>query len=453
VALASSLFYRRPALAGQVDLRLSEQVAPGPRRVQSTYSHDPLLAPTLSRRLLEIPCETVTPFGLALGLAVLAAPAFAEPFELKDRRPRRPRRRHGHRTGAALRLLGGGLTSRWPDRNVTFRNLGWSGDNVWGDARAGFGTRADGFRLLKDHVLSLNPTVIVVAYGGNEAFDGEAALPKFVDGLNILLDTLSPARRALCYWRRCARKTSAGRCPTDAEKQEPAPLHRRPARRGQEAWLTFADMNDFLGDGPKAPPLTDDGLHLTGAGYWRAAFALEHSLDLPDRNWSIEIGAASKKAKTQGAKVENINTTPQATLSFQVVDAALPLAPPTEDAAARPTPAARVLKATELADGKFTLFIDGRPVVTRSNEEWGKGVTLSNTPEFGQANQLRQAIVAKNRLYFYRWRPANETYLFGFPQGRAGQKRRRNPGILTRWSSRKKKRSPNSAFPRPTPTS
>src|SRR5438094_10477875 len=112
----------------------------------------------------------------------------AEPFELKD--------------GDRVVLIGNtliereqrygyweqALTSRWPDRNITFRNLGWSGDNVWGDARAGFGTRADGFKLLKDHVLSLNPTVIVIAYGGNESFDGEAGLSKFVDGLKVVLD-------------------------------------------------------------------------------------------------------------------------------------------------------------------------------------------------------------------------------------------------------------------------
>jgi hypothetical protein len=26
------------------------------------------------------------------------------------------------------------LAARWPSRNVTFRNLGWDGDTVWGDA-------------------------------------------------------------------------------------------------------------------------------------------------------------------------------------------------------------------------------------------------------------------------------------------------------------------------------
>ena len=125
---------------------------------------------------------------------LLAAPAVAGPFELKDgdrvvflgATMIEQEQRYGYWEAA--------LTSRWPDRNVTFRNLGWSGDDVWGDARASFGTRADGFKALKDHVLALNPTVIFIGYGGNEAFDGAAGLPKFVDGLNVLLDTLAPAK-------------------------------------------------------------------------------------------------------------------------------------------------------------------------------------------------------------------------------------------------------------------
>ena len=38
------------------------------------------------------------------------------------------------------------------------------------------------------------PTVVVVAYGMNESFEGEPGLPRFVAGLNTLLDTLAPTR-------------------------------------------------------------------------------------------------------------------------------------------------------------------------------------------------------------------------------------------------------------------
>src|SRR5438067_861874 len=54
------------------------------------------------------------------------------------------------------------ITAGNPDKNITFRNLGWSGDTVWGEARAGFGTPADGYKQLIDHVKADKPTVMIV---------------------------------------------------------------------------------------------------------------------------------------------------------------------------------------------------------------------------------------------------------------------------------------------------
>jgi lysophospholipase L1-like esterase len=38
-----------------------------------------------------------------------------------------------------------------------------------------------------------------------------------------------------------------------------------------------------------------------------------------------------------------------------------------------------------------------------------------------QSERLRQAVVAKNELFFHRWRPQNETYLFGFRKHEQGR--------------------------------
>src|SRR5262249_55056232 len=73
------------------------------------------------------------------------------------------------------------LTQRYP--GVTFRNLGWSGDTVFGIAQASFGSVADGFKHLKEHVAAVKPTVLLIGYGTNESFEGEAGLPRFQDGL------------------------------------------------------------------------------------------------------------------------------------------------------------------------------------------------------------------------------------------------------------------------------
>ena len=71
------------------------------------------------------------------------------------------------------------LTVAHPKLHLRFRNLGWSGDTVFGDARAGFDTAVEGYNRLKEQIRAVQPTVVIIAYGGNEAFDGEAGLAKF----------------------------------------------------------------------------------------------------------------------------------------------------------------------------------------------------------------------------------------------------------------------------------
>jgi hypothetical protein len=43
------------------------------------------------------------------------------------------------------------------------------------------------------------------------------------------------------------------------------------------------------------------------------------------------------------------------------------------------------------------------------------------TPELTRFEAVRQAVVAKNELFFHRWRPQNETYLFGFRKHEQGK--------------------------------
>src|SRR5260370_10982113 len=120
---------------------------------------------------------------ICFGLVALAPASAADRFELLD--------------GDRVILLGNTLiereqrygywetllTIRYPGRRIQFLNLGWSGDTVFGDARAGFGSTADGFRHLTGHVLTIQPSVILLSYGLNESVAGRAGLPHFLQGL------------------------------------------------------------------------------------------------------------------------------------------------------------------------------------------------------------------------------------------------------------------------------
>jgi hypothetical protein len=80
-----------------------------------------------------------------------------------------------------------------------------------------------------------------------------------------------------------------------------------------------------------------------------------------------------------------------------------------------------------LAKGKWTLQIDGQDIVSGTAEQWSRGLAFERGPDLQQVEKLHQTIVAKNELYFHRWRPQNETYLFGFRKHEQGKNAREIP--------------------------
>jgi hypothetical protein len=73
-----------------------------------------------------------------------------------------------------------------------------------------------------------------------------------------------------------------------------------------------------------------------------------------------------------------------------------------------------------LADGKYQLLSDGVPLHTATSGEWAKGQTVANPAGALTTEKIRQLAIAKNELYFHRYRPQNETYLFLFRKHEQG---------------------------------
>jgi lysophospholipase L1-like esterase len=324
------------------------------------------------------------------------------------------------------------LTSRYPDRNIIFRNLGWSGDTPFGDARAGFGSAADGFRQMKQQVHSLLPTVILIGYGGVSSFEGEAGLPRFVEGYRTLLEMLAETQAQLVILSPIRHENLGPPLPNPTEHNRRLALYRDALKQlAADRELPFVDLFELLGeksDSVRAHPLTSNGIHLTATGYWHAARAMEKGLGIADpRDWKLEIPASADGIgmKASGARVENLAKT-DGGLKFNVVDALLPAPAPKEKAQSEAIEK-RLLQVRGLPAGNYVLTIDGEEAARGSNADWDKGVTPSQGPEFTQAEELRQTIIDKNQLYFYRWRPQNETYLFGFRKHEQGNNAREVP--------------------------
>ncbi|HEV3203495.1 MAG TPA: SGNH/GDSL hydrolase family protein, partial [Gemmataceae bacterium] len=320
------------------------------------------------------------------------------------------------------------LTARHPDKNIIFRNLGWSGDTVFGHARAGFGSVADGFRHLKDHVLSLKPTVIILGYGLNESFEGEAGLPRFLEGLKVLLDTLAPTKAQMAILSPLRLEDLGRPLPEPVQQNKNIRLYRDALRKvAGERGFSFVDLYTLLGESEKKnppAPLTDNGIHMTEFGYWKSAAALEQGLGLASPKWRIEMNTG--KITGQGVQTAATNSS---FLSFQATDGRLPNSrPPKEGPKSAPSsPGERVLIIRDLPQPFFSLAIDGQTVAEADSADWAKGVVINRGPEFDQVEKLRAAIIEKNRHYFYRWRPQNETYLFGFRKHEQGQNAREIP--------------------------
>jgi hypothetical protein len=76
------------------------------------------------------------------------------------------------------------------DTKVSVRNLAWSGDTVFGHARSYFGPPEEGIQRLTTHLDLLKPTVVMLCYGSEMAFEGLSGLPNFLTGYRNLLDLM-----------------------------------------------------------------------------------------------------------------------------------------------------------------------------------------------------------------------------------------------------------------------
>lgn len=167
------------------------------------------------------------------------------------------------------------LTAAQPQKNLTFRNVGWSGDTVEGAARGVFGGPNEGFqRLLKD-LKDAKPTVIMVCYGANEAFAGPEGLPSFEAGYNRLLNEViqaTGARVALVTPHR--HEFVDKRFPDPAIYNNKLPAYIAVIKKvANERSCALVDLSELVpaGEVAESERLTDNGVHFSEYGYWRVA--------------------------------------------------------------------------------------------------------------------------------------------------------------------------------------
>lgn len=194
------------------------------------------------------------------------------------------------------------LTLAAGDSQVTFRNLAWSGDTVFGDARSYFGPPKEGFDRLRADLTRIKPTVVIVCYGAVAAFEGKEGLGKFTSGyerlLGMIKETAGP--REVVLVSPPPVETLAAPMPDMGAQNKRLEIYRDAIRAlSEKVDVKFADLYEVM-DG-SSEGLTDNGLHFTEKGYAAVAPKLLQAMGL-----KVPEGDAEKMAALR-AKIAEKN--------------------------------------------------------------------------------------------------------------------------------------------------
>jgi lysophospholipase L1-like esterase len=278
-------------------------------------------------------------------------------------------------TGDRVAFVGGGLIERarlngYLETAITagagpkvtglkFRNLGWSGDTVFNDARAYFGKPKEGRDRLKKIIAEWKPSVVLLNYGAEVALSAGQAWT----------DEPTASKRSSGDWDESVAVFLEG-------YQQLVDAIRKEAGEGlREIVVVVPPPLENLGG-----PLPDHGETNRRMGKVRDAlegFAKENQVRFVDLFGTM--GGDQFAGKIPGEALTHDG------LHF------------------------RQTGYRELA-GQLAL---------------GLGYELAASGPL--AEKLRESIIEKNRLFFHRWRPSNETYLYLFRKHEQGNNAKEIP--------------------------
>jgi putative heme-binding domain-containing protein len=198
------------------------------------------------------------------------------------------------------------MTTAFPDRAVTFRNLGWSADTPAGTSRnglspgqAGLEAPEEGWRQLENQLETYKPTVLVTGYGMAASLPGGQTPEQFRKDFERLLDRaakLEGGVRVLVLGAppRFLRPGETEES-VKAQRESLAAINQVLREVAQQRGHVFVPM-DFLA-GLVHPELhSDNGIHLTSLGYRVVAGAIERQL-----GWTTAAPGESKWEKGEAA--------------------------------------------------------------------------------------------------------------------------------------------------------
>jgi lysophospholipase L1-like esterase len=307
------------------------------------------------------------------------------------------------------------LTTRFPEWNLSFLNAGIGGDTANGGAGR-----------FQSHVLDEKPTAVTINFGMNDAgyqkFDANRN-KNYVEKTEAMLAMAKKAevRVALLSPNAVDRRRSPAfsdfKVYLETQKQFYAPLKNIAEKHG----VTFVDqyavtrvaLEKMESDHADKVVPFGDGFHTSSPGGLLMAHTILVGLGTPAEvsNAAITVGG-QPKVEASGCKLEKLEAT-QTAVSFDRTDNAIPI--PVQKDWVSLLPYVNYLKDLNyygltingLAEGKYTIAIDGKEVSTVTAEELAKGINLGNAttgPIYEQGQKVFEAKNAKNRIVHGRFR-------------------------------------------------
>ncbi len=328
------------------------------------------------------------------------------------------------------------VLTRFPNWNVTFRNVGWGGDVAWLARRGQFDSG-----LARD-VLSLKPAVVTIDFGMNDARGGDRNLPKYIKyqkklvekisalGSRVILISPSPEERD-------QKNQPAGSAYNHMLWKYTQALHKIAKQYNVPFIDQYTPFVKVIEEGRRAKLknfiLIPGGVHPNWAGHLVMAWAILRGMHAPAEVSSLEINVKGKKVvSATNCKVKDLKIDGGG-VSFVRIDNALPWPIPQAGRFVLKVPdfdpiqdLSRYMLTVKGLNpgGSYELKIDGQPSAKFTAGQLSKGVnlTLQAGPITKQALLVRQEVINKNRIFFNSWRHVKLYHLprwLNTPQTRA----------------------------------
>lgn len=336
--------------------------------------------------------------------------------------------------------------TRYPQWNVTFRNVGWGGDTSWlrqrahPDEKALFAADPDQQqsmvndavkRGLERDVLPLQPTVVTIKFGMND----HSYQPFREDIFRAY--ARSQERLARVLQEAGARVALLTPQPIEDKRPDPDKDARNQSLRkfsdgledvaGKTGAMFVDQFDPYLGlmmreraADPAAFIGGGDAVHPGPAGHTLMAWAVLKGLGAGALVSRLDIDAGAQKVTSaERCKADNLKLSDGA-LSFDRFDDALPMPiDPRAKAALQLAPvldelSRYELRVTGLSAEAYEVKIDGEVVGTVSRDTLAKGWNLAAEagPITRQSRSVLDLVFKKNDVFFRRWR---EVQLLSLP--------------------------------------